>query len=80
MAPEIDGKVYLTDVELADGRVAEAGDVAEVEIINTDAYDLIARVTAIWPRPAHDVPASRPAPAAQSLAHIATGATLRVLG
>jgi tRNA A37 methylthiotransferase MiaB len=80
MAPEIDGKVYLTDVELPDGRVAEAGDVADVEIIKTDAYDLVARVTAIHARATGDIAASMPAPAAQSLARIATGAALRVLG
>jgi ribosomal protein S12 methylthiotransferase len=80
MAPEIDGKVYLTDVELADGQVAEAGDVASVEITRTDAYDLIARVTAIHPRPRRNLSAGMPAPAAQALARIATGAPLRVLG
>src|SRR5256886_394384 len=52
MAPEIDGKLYLTDIELPGGEVAEAGDVARVEITKTDAYDLIGRVTEILPRPA----------------------------
>src|SRR5213594_2472912 len=41
MAPEIDGKLYLTDIELPGGEVAEAGDVGRVEITKTDAYDLI---------------------------------------
>src|SRR6184192_3496652 len=52
MAPEIDGKLYLTDIELPGGEVTEAGDVARVEITKTDAYDLVGRVTEILPRPA----------------------------
>src|SRR6202790_506352 len=52
MAPEIDGKLYLTDIELRGGEVAEAGDVVRVEITRTDAYDLIGRVVEILPRPA----------------------------
>src|SRR4029077_19172330 len=52
MAPEIDGKLYLTDIELPGGEVAEAGDVARVEISKTDAYDLIGSVVEILPRPA----------------------------
>src|SRR3982074_1143402 len=32
MAPEIDGKLYLSDIELRGGEVAEGGDVARVEI------------------------------------------------
>src|SRR5260221_1847411 len=43
MAPEIDGKLYLTDIELPNGEVAEAGDVARVDIKKADAYDLIGR-------------------------------------
>src|SRR5712672_3757883 len=63
MAPDIDGKVYLTDIELADGRAAETGDVARVEITKTDAYDLIGRVTEILPRPAsRRAPITRSAP------------------
>jgi hypothetical protein len=50
MAPEIDGKLYLTDIELASGEVAEAGDVARVEISKSDAYDLIGRVVEISKR------------------------------
>jgi ribosomal protein S12 methylthiotransferase len=84
MAPEIDGKLYLTDIELPDGEVAEAGDVARVEITKTDAYDLIGRVTEILPRPAartgFGAAAMPPVPAAEKLHRIATGAPLRVLG
>ncbi len=50
MAPEIDGKLYLTDIELPGGEVAVAGDVARVEITKTDAYDLIGRVVEITKR------------------------------
>jgi len=84
MAPEIDGKLYLTDIELASGEVAEAGDVARVEITKTDAYDLIGRVVEILPRPAERTGASvapmPPVVAAEKLHRIATGAPLRVLG
>src|SRR4051812_17605667 len=44
MAPDIDGKLYLTDIELPTGQTASAGDVARVEVTKTDAYDLIGRV------------------------------------
>jgi len=53
MAPEIDGKLYLTDIELPDGRLADAGDAAHVEISKSDAYDLIGRVVDILPRGKH---------------------------
>jgi len=83
MAPEIDGKLYLTDIELPGGEVAEAGDVARVEITKTDAYDLIGRVVEILPRPAQTGASVAPMPpvaAAEKLHRIATGAPLRVLG
>jgi ribosomal protein S12 methylthiotransferase len=84
MAPEIDGKLYLTDIELRGGEVAEAGDAARVEITKTDAYDLIGRVVEILPRPAakSDFAAASmpPVQAAEKLHRIATGAPLRVLG
>ena len=83
MAPEIDGKLYLTDIELPNGDVAAAGDVARVEITKADAYDLIGRVVEILPRPAardNDFIASAPTvPSAEKLHRIATGAPLRVL-
>jgi len=82
MAPEIDGKLYVTDIELPNEEIAEAGDVARVEITKTDAYDLIGRVVEILPRPAprasFAVPVP-PVPAAEKLHRIATGASLRVL-
>jgi ribosomal protein S12 methylthiotransferase len=83
MAPEIDGKLYLTDIELNGGEVAEAGDVVRVEITKTDAYDLVGRVVEILPRPAAGAEVGAapmpPVAAAEKLHRIATGAPLRVL-
>jgi tRNA A37 methylthiotransferase MiaB len=80
MAPDIDGQLYLTDIELPGGEVAEAGDVARVEITKTDAYDLIGRVVEILPRPAARAGAGAvPMPPVEKLHRIATGAPLRVL-
>jgi ribosomal protein S12 methylthiotransferase len=84
MAPEIDGKLYLTDIELPDGKVAEAGNVARVEITKTDAYDLIGFVAEILPRPALKAELAAasmpPVQASEKLHRIATGAPLRVAG
>ena len=82
MAPEIDGKLYLTDIELPNGDVAAAGDVARVEITKADAYDLIGRVVEILPRPAvRDIDFLAPpaVPPTEKLHRISTGAPLRVL-
>jgi tRNA A37 methylthiotransferase MiaB len=83
MAPEIDGKVYLTDIEVA-GQAAETGDVARVEITRTDNYDLIARVVEILPRSVARVDSSSTIPPGvhpiEQLTRISTGAALRVLG
>jgi ribosomal protein S12 methylthiotransferase len=84
MAPDIDGKLYLTDIELPSGETAETGDVARVEIIKSDAYDLIGRVVEILPPPIGRGIARAPSvtgvPPAEKLQRIATGAPLRVLG
>jgi ribosomal protein S12 methylthiotransferase len=82
MAPDIDGKLYLTDIELPSGEIAETGDVARVEIIKADTYDLIGRVVEILPRPEVRGFAAMPAshvPPAEKLHRISTGAPLRVL-
>jgi ribosomal protein S12 methylthiotransferase len=83
MAPEIDGKLYLTDIELPNGQTAGAGDVARVQITKTDAYDLIGRVVEIVPRPARRMTEGDSVPAgmlpAEKLHRIATGAPMRVL-
>jgi len=81
MAPDIDGKLYLTDIELPSGEVAESGDVLKVEITRTDAYDLIGRVVEIQSRPVLRQMESAPAtPPAERLTRISTGAALRVIG
>jgi len=81
MAPDIDGKLYLTDIELPSGEVASSGDVVRVEITKTDAYDVIGRVVEIFPRPgARPMPPVPIAPPAETLTRISTGAPLRVLG
>ena len=84
MAPEIDGRLYLTDIELPGGEVATAGDVVRVQITRTDAYDLIGRVVEILPRTVSRTPreltSMPPVPASEKLHRIATGAPLRVLG
>lgn len=79
MAPEIDGKLYLTDIELPDGRLADTGDAAQVEITKTDAYDLIGGVVEILPRAEKRLPAIEQ-PVHEKLHRITTGAALRVLG
>ena len=83
MAPEIDGKVYLTDIEVA-RQAAETGDLARVEITKTDNYDLIARVVEILPRSVAPAMSSSAIPVCthpvEQLTRISTGAALRVLG
>jgi ribosomal protein S12 methylthiotransferase len=83
MAPDIDGKLYLTDIELPTGDAAVAGDFVRVEIEKTDAYDLVGRVVEILPRraarnDARTIAASLPP--TEQLTRISTGAPLRVLG
>jgi hypothetical protein len=81
MAPDIDGKVYLTDIELPDGQSAAVGDAVRVEIAQADAYDLIGRVVEILPQPAtRTFAGAPPIPPAETLTRISTGAALRVLG
>ncbi len=79
MAPDIDGKLYLTDIELPSGEVAATGDVVRVEITKTDAYDLIGQIVQITPRREAREIVSTAAPI-EKLTRIATGAALRVLG
>jgi ribosomal protein S12 methylthiotransferase len=81
MAPDIDGKLYLTDIELPSGEVAESGDVVKVEITRTDAYDLIGRVVEIQQRKAaREIATTKSKIPPEKLTRIATGAALRVLG
>jgi ribosomal protein S12 methylthiotransferase len=84
MAPDIDGKLYLTDIELPTGETAETGDVARVEISKAGTYDLIGRVLEILPRRIGYGMAAMATvprlPPAEKLTRISTGAPLRVLG
>jgi ribosomal protein S12 methylthiotransferase len=81
MAPDIDGKLYLTDIELPSGEVAQSGDIVSVEITRTDAYDLIGRVTEIQSRkPVRPMAHIHAEVEPEKLTRIATGAALRVLG
>jgi len=81
MAPDIDGKLYLTDIELPNGEIASTGDEVKVEITKTDAYDLIGRVVEMQSRkPVRPLAAKEPAVAPEKLTRISTGAALRVLG
>jgi ribosomal protein S12 methylthiotransferase len=76
MAPDIDGKVYLTDIELSSGEIATPGDITRVEITKTDAYDMVGCVVEILGRPTRRVETPFEA---EKLMRIATGAPLRVL-
>jgi ribosomal protein S12 methylthiotransferase len=79
MAPEIDGKVYLNDLEPANGgRPAQVGDIALVEITESHEYDLVGRVAEIQ----EASPTARPLTTSAVMApvqKISTGAALRVL-
>ena len=89
MAPEIDGKLFLTDIETQSGETARPGDLARVEITKADAYDLIGRVVEILERrpsasaDSANVPsasaAAAPAFPAAPVQRISTGAPLRIL-
>jgi ribosomal protein S12 methylthiotransferase len=86
MAPEIDGKLYLNDIEVGEsGPAAQPGDLVTVEIIETHEYDLVGRVVEILdtarpaaPRAAVTGPVQRVATGAAL--RVATGAALRILG
>jgi ribosomal protein S12 methylthiotransferase len=88
MAPEIDGKLYLTDIEVAgtsaagldSTRVARAGDLVTVEITETHEYDMVGRVVEVLdaPRPSARQVISNAIPN-EPLTRISTGASLRVL-
>jgi len=77
MAPEIDGKVYLNDIEVAGTLLsAQPGDVVTVEITETHEYDLVGRVVEILDVPR---PVAMEATPAAPLQRVTTGAALRVL-
>jgi len=77
MAPDIDGKLFLNDIEGAPtGMAARPGDVAVVEITETHEYDLVGRVVEILDVPRAAVMQSAVTAPVQ---RVVTGATLRVL-
>jgi ribosomal protein S12 methylthiotransferase len=78
MAPEIDGKLYLNDLEVAGTALsAQSGDIVTVKITETHEYDLVGRVVEIL-----DVPrtAARQDAAIAPVQRVLTTAALRVLG
>jgi len=75
MAPEIDGKVYLSDLEPPAGeRAASSGDMVTVEITASHDYDLVGRVTQV-----REVLPVIAGPLVAPARTISTGAALRVL-
>ncbi len=77
MAPEIDGKLYLNDIELAGTTIsARAGDVVTAEITETHEYDMVGRVVEILDVPR---PALASMPATAPVQRVSTGAALRIL-
>jgi len=77
MAPEIDGKLLLTDLEPSPGLAAKEGDVVRAEISDSGDYDLVGRVSEILQRAASCETAP---PSGGELRRTSTGAPLRVLG
>ena len=77
MAPDIDGKLYLNDIEVSGTTIsARPGDVVIAEISETHEYDLVGRVVEIL-----DVPGPRAVQAAAiaPVHRVLTGAALRIL-
>jgi len=84
MAPEIDGKLYLSDlVPLDGGPAARTGDIVTVEIAESHDYDLVGRVVAVQDALTASGAQAGIAQAAQAkvapLRRVLTGAPLRVL-
>jgi len=78
MAPEIDGKLYLNDIEVAGTTLsAQTGDVVSVQITETHEYDLVGRVVEIL-----DVSRAATAQHAATapVQRVLTTAALRILG
>jgi ribosomal protein S12 methylthiotransferase len=83
MAPEIDGKLYLSDLvpsapdPHAEATAACSGDIATVEITQSNDYDLVGHVVAVAE---HKIPARKDASVSpEQLRRVPTGAPLRVL-
>ena len=77
MAPDIDGKLYLNDIEVPGTSLsAQTGDVVTVEITETHEYDMVGRVVEVLDVPR---PAAAQASATAPLQRVNTGAALRIL-
>jgi ribosomal protein S12 methylthiotransferase len=77
MAPEIDGKVFLNDIEISEtGAAARPGDVVVAEIGETHEYDLVGRVVEMLDARAA---AHSNSTATAPVQRVATGAALRIL-
>src|SRR5271165_5060402 len=77
MAPEIDGKLYLNDLQVPGTDLsAQSSDVVTVEISETHEYDMVGRVVEIL-----DIPRAAVAQAAANapVLRVLTGAALRIL-
>ncbi len=85
MAPEIDGKIYVTEFTGADENFEpQAGEMATVEITKSHEYDLVGRVAEIRPGPQDRALSAETCGreadlAARQIARVGTGAALRVL-
>jgi ribosomal protein S12 methylthiotransferase len=77
MAPEIDGKLYLNDIEVAGTNIsARPGDVVVAEITETHEYDMVGRVLEIQDAPRA---AAVHTPPTGPVQRVLTGAALRIL-
>ena len=76
MAPDIDGKVYLNDIQMPGTDLsAQPGDVVTLEISESHEYDLVGRVVEILDVPR---PAAAQAAATGPVQRVNTGAALRI--
>ena len=77
MAPDIDGKLYLNDIQIPETQLsAQPGDVVTVEITETHEYDLVGRVVEILDVPR---PAAMALAATAPVQRVLTTAALRIL-
>lgn len=77
MAPEIDGKLYLNDIQMpGTDLAAQPGDVVTVEITETHEYDMVGRVVEILDVPR---PSAAQAVTTAPVQRVSTGAALRIL-
>jgi ribosomal protein S12 methylthiotransferase len=77
MAPDIDGKLYLNDIEVPETQLsAQPGDVVTVEITEAHEYDLVGRVVEILDVPR---PAAMELAATAPIQRVLTTAALRIL-